>query len=208
MFLLAILEFRCIECFAYALASLVLIYFYVCTRTPALLYPISFFFVYCFPGIAILPSSPHSCKALLSFVLFTLTLTSLTLLVIPPCPKVVVTTLAFTDNPKFSFFCNIYSACLCCYHSKMKPSTSSYRCSLCAAAMRYSPLYFMNFTTSGPYSFSKFIVYCITCQRNRTGSFSLMSPDISILNSKVSLYPAWAPRGLVSSSVYEILWGI
>ena len=43
MFLLAILEFRCIECFAYALASLVLIYFYVCTRTPALLYPISFF---------------------------------------------------------------------------------------------------------------------------------------------------------------------
>ena len=45
MFLLAILEFRCIECFAYALASLVLIYFYVCTRTAALLYPISFFFV-------------------------------------------------------------------------------------------------------------------------------------------------------------------
>ena len=63
-----------------------------------------FFLVYCFPGIAILPSSPHSCKALLSFVLFTLTLLSLTLLVIPPCPKVVVTTLAFTDNPKFLFF--------------------------------------------------------------------------------------------------------
>ena len=90
----------------------------------------------------------------------------------------------------------------------MKPSTSSYRCSSCPAAMRCSPLYFMNFTISGPYSFCKFIAYCITCQRNGTGSFSLMSLDISILNSKVSLYPAWASRGLVSSSVYEILWGI
>ena len=34
-----------------------------------------------------------------------------------------------------------------------------------------------------------------------------MSPDISLLKSKASLYPA-APRGLVSSSVYVILWGI
>ena len=48
---------------------LFLIYSYVCTCTPALLYPIPFL-VYCFPGIAILPTSPHSFKALLSFVQF------------------------------------------------------------------------------------------------------------------------------------------
>ena len=43
MFLFAILEFLCIECFVYALASLVLLYSYVCSRTPPLLYPIPFF---------------------------------------------------------------------------------------------------------------------------------------------------------------------
>ena len=59
----------------------------------------------------------------------------------------------------------------------------------------------------GPCSFSKFIACCIACRRNGTGSFSLICPAISLLNSKVSLYPA-APRGLVSSSVYVILWGI
>ena len=104
----------------------------------------------------------------------------------------------------------------------MKTSTSSYRWSSCPAAMGCSPLYFMNFTStwyqerlilfslyliSGPCSFSKFIGCCITCHRNGTGSFSLMSPDISILNTKVSLYPA-APHRLVSSSMYEILWDI
>ena len=87
--------------------------------------------------------------------------------------------------------------------------------------MGWSPLYFMNFTSTryreclilyslypvlGPCCFSKFIACWITCRRNGTGSFSLMSPGISLLNSKVSLYPA-VPRGLVSSSVYEILWG-
>ena len=90
--LFAILEFHCIECFAYALASLVFIYSYVCTRIPALLYPIPFL-VNCFPGTAILPSSPHSCKALLSFVLFSFTLLSSTL--VPPCSEVVVMTLIY-----------------------------------------------------------------------------------------------------------------
>ena len=84
--------------------SLVLIYSYVCTHSPALLYPIPCFLVYCFPGIAILPSSPHSCKALLSFMLFSLTLLSLTLLVVPPCPKVVVITLTFTDTRNFFLY--------------------------------------------------------------------------------------------------------
>ena len=55
--------------------------------------------------------------------------------------------------------------------------------------------------------FSKFIACCITCRRNGTGSFSLISPDVSFLNSKVSQYPA-APHGLVPSSLYEILLGI
>ena len=59
----------------------------------------------------------------------------------------------------------------------------------------------------GSCSFSRLIAYCITCRRNGTGSFSLISPEISLLNSKVSVYPA-APQGLVSSSVYEILRGI
>ena len=60
---------------------------------------------------------------------------------------------------------------------------------------------------SGPCTFSKFIACCITCRRNGTGSFSLISPDVSFLNSKVSQYPA-APHGLVPSSLYEILLGI
>ena len=104
----------------------------------------------------------------------------------------------------------------------MNPSTSSYRSFSCPAAMGCSQLYFKNITftryrvhlilyslypISGPCSFSRFISCCIPCPRNGTGSLSLRSPGVSFLNSKVSLYPA-APRGLVSSSLYEILWGI
>ena len=67
-------------------------------------YCITFLFLmYCFLGFAILPNSHHSCKALLLFVLFSLTLLSLTLLVVPPCPKVVVMTLTFTDKLEISF---------------------------------------------------------------------------------------------------------
>ena len=132
---------------------------------------------------------------------------------------VVMALLLITQNFFFFTICNLY---LCCCHSKMKTSTSSYRWSSCPAAMGCSPLYFMNFTStwyqerlilyslyliSGPCSFSKFIACCITCHRNGTGSFSLMSPYISILNSKVSLYPA-TTHALVSSSMYEILWDI
>ena len=102
MFLFAILEFLCIECFAYALASLVLLYSYVCSRTPPLLYPFPFFIVL-LSWICYLPNSHHSCKALLLFVLFSLTLLSLTLLVVPPCLKVVVMTLTFTDKLEISF---------------------------------------------------------------------------------------------------------
>ena len=120
---------------------------------------------------------------------------------------VVMALLLITQNFFFFTICNLY---LCCCHSKMKTSTSSYRWSSCPAAMGCSPLYFMNFTStwyqerlilyslyliSGPCSFSKFIACCITCHRNGTGSFSLMSPYISILNSKVSLYSA-TPHGL------------
>ena len=117
----------------------------------------------------------------------------------------------------FFFSINILFSC-CCY-STMNLSTSSYHSSSCLAAMGCS---FKNFTStwyqkrlslyslypiSGPCSFSKFIAYCITCRRNGTGRFSLISPDVSFLNSKISLYPA-APRGLVTSSLYEILCGI
>ena len=127
---------------------LFLICSYVCTCTPALLYPIPFL-VYCFPVIAILPTSPHSFKALLSFVLFLLTLLSLTLLVVSPCPKVVVMTLNFTNKPEISSF-TIYILCLCCYHSKMKPSTSSYRWSLCPAAMGSSQIHCTSWTSHPP----------------------------------------------------------
>ena len=50
---------------------------------------------------------------------------------------------------------------------------------------------------SGPCSCSNFIACCITCRMNGTGSFSLMSP----------VNPA-AHCGLISFSVYVILWGI
>ena len=48
--------------------------------------------------------APHTCKTLLSFVLFSLSLLSLTLLVVPPFPKVEMMTLTFTDKPEISFF--------------------------------------------------------------------------------------------------------
>ena len=57
MFLFAILEFHCNECFAYALVSFVFnIFCFVHVPQP---YCIPFvFLVYCFPGFAILPSFP------------------------------------------------------------------------------------------------------------------------------------------------------
>ena len=209
MFLFAILEFCCIECFEYALASLVFNILLCLYTYPTLIASHSFFLVCRFSGIAILPSSLHSCKALLSFVLFSLTLLSLTLLVVPLCPKVVVMTLTFSDNPKILFY-YLQSVFV-------KPSTSSYRWSSCPAAMGCSPLYFMNFISAryrervilywlypifGPYSFIKFIACCITCQKNGTGSFSLMPPEISLLNSEV--YPV-TPWGCTPSSG-AVLW--
>ena len=92
MFLFAILEFRCIECFAYALVSLI----YSALHTyPSLIVSHLFFYCTAFLDLLFCLASRHSCKALLSFVLFSLTLLSLTLLVVPPCPKVVVMTLTF-----------------------------------------------------------------------------------------------------------------
>ena len=53
---------------------------------------------------------------------------------------------------------------------------------------------------SGSCTFSKFIACCITCRRNGTGSLSLISLDVSFLNSKVILHHV-ASRGLVPSSL-------
>ena len=53
--------------------------------------------------------APHTCKALLSFVLFSPALLSLTLLVVPAWPRVVVMTLIFTDGPEISFFFYLHS---------------------------------------------------------------------------------------------------
>ena len=104
----------------------------------------------------------------------------------------------------------------------MNPPTSPYCSFSCPATMGCSQLCFKNFTStqyweklslyslypmSGPCLFSKSIGCCIRCRRNGTGSFSLISPDVSFLNSKVSQYPA-APRGLVPSSLHKILLGI
>ena len=63
-------------------------------------YRIPFFF-YCTTFLDLL--FPYSCKALLSFVLFSLTLLLLTLLVVPPCPKVVMMTLNLPITGKFFF---------------------------------------------------------------------------------------------------------
>ena len=176
--------------------------------------------MYCFPGFIILPSFPAQLQgpiivcAVFAYPSFVESTCG------PSMPQGGSDDTYFSQiNPKFLF--TIYIPCLCCFHSKIKSSTSSYRWSSCPAAMRCSPLYFMNFTStryrerlilyslypiSGPCSFSKFIACWITCRRNGTGSFSLMAPTNSLLNSKVSLYPA-APRGLVSFSVYMIFWG-
>ena len=118
MFLFEILEFRCIECFAYALASLVFDVFVFLSTYPSLIVFPCFFsvllswnFYVCLASPPPHPPHPHTCIALLSFVLFSLTLLSLTLLVVPPCPKVVGMTLIFTDKPEISFF-SIYILCL------------------------------------------------------------------------------------------------
>ena len=196
MILFAILEFRCTDCFAYALASLVFNKFLCLYTYPNLIVSHSFL-MYCFPGFAILPSSPPQLQGPVIVCAVLLTLLSLTLLVVPPCPKELVMTLTF------------YIPYLRCCHSKMKPSTSSYRWSSCPAAMGCSPLYFMNFTStryrerlilyslypiSGPCSFSKFVARCIICRRNGTGSFSLMSPAISleVKGQSVPCGPSWA----------------
>ena len=130
-------------------------------------------------------------------------------------------TLTFTDNPKFIFLYYLQSVFVLlslknenlhllipvvfvsCGHGMQSTVFHELHIHLIPGTSNLDSLYLI----SGPCSFSKFIACCITCHRNGTESFSLMSPDISILNSKVSLYPA-APHGLASSSVYEILWDI
>ena len=105
MFLFLILEFWCIECFAYPLASFVFsITFYVCTGTPAFFVSPSFFSVRTFLESLFCLFFLHSCTAPLSFVLFSLTFPLLSLLVVPPCPKVVVMTLTFYRQTKDFFF--------------------------------------------------------------------------------------------------------
>ena len=118
---------------------------------------------------------------------------------------------------KQNFFFPIYILSLLVF--TIHPSTSSYRSSSCPAAIGCSQLCFRNFTStrhrepiilyslypiSGSCSFSKVIACCITCHRNGAGSFSFISPGVSFLNSKLSLYPATL-RGLVSYSLYQIL---
>ena len=105
MFLFLILEFWCIECFAYPLASFVFsITFYVCTGDPAFFVSPSFFSVRTFLESLFCLFFLYSCTARLSFVPFLLTFPLLSLLVVPPCPKVVVMTLTFYRQTKDFFF--------------------------------------------------------------------------------------------------------
>ena len=126
----------------------------------------------------------------------------------PPLPQGGNDDTYFYQYTRNVFFFSIHILCLC-------SSPCSYRSSSCPAVMGCSQLCFKNFTSiryrerlilyslyqiSGPCTFSKFIACCITCRRNGTGSFSLISLDVSFLNSKVILHHV-ASRGLVPSSL-------
>ena len=139
MFLFAILEFCCIECFAYALPSLVFNMFLCLYMYPSVIVSHSFFSVLLswncyFAYFPLQFQGPVIVCAVFAYLL------SLTLLVVSPCPEVVVMTLNFTNKPEISSF-TIYILCLCCYHSKMKPSTSSYRWSFCPVTMGSSQIH-------------------------------------------------------------------
>ena len=79
--------------------------------------------------------SLHSCTAPLLIVMFSLTLPLLILLVVPPCPKVVVMTLTFYGQIKDFFFYFFHPAFLS-FSFKCKPTSSSYRSSSWHAAIR------------------------------------------------------------------------
>ena len=172
-----------VECFAYALATLVFSIFLCLSKYPSL-YCIPFLFlVYYFPGFVILPTLPPQLQS----PVFVCAIFAYPSFVDPPCglsiPQCGSDDSYFLQiNPKFLFYF-LHSVLML---FKNKPSTSSYRRSSCPAAMGCSPLYFMNFTSTqywerlilyllypilGPCSSSKFIACCITCHRNGTGSF-------------------------------------
>ena len=147
MFLFAILKFRCVECFAYGLASLVFSIF-LCLYTYPSLYCIPFLFLlYCFPGFVILPTLPTQLQgpvvvcAIFAYPSF----------VDPACGPSMAQgssddTYFLQINTKFLFY--FLHSVLVLFSLKNKPSTSSWRWSSCPAAMEGSPLYFMNFTST------------------------------------------------------------
>ena len=148
MFLFAILEFCCIERFAYALPSLVFNIFLCLYMYPSVIVSHSFFSVLLswncyFAYFPLQFQGPVIVCAVFAYLL------SLTLLVVSPCPEVVVMTLNFTNKPEISSF-TIYILCLCCYHSKMKPSTSSYRWSFCPVTMGSSQIHCTSWTSHPP----------------------------------------------------------
>ena len=83
VFLFPILEFRYIECFAYASASLIFNIFLCLNMYPSLIVS-PCFLVSCLCCFCL---APHTCKALLSFVLLSLPFLSLTCLWSHPAPR-------------------------------------------------------------------------------------------------------------------------
>ena len=111
--------------------------FHVCTCTPAFYIPF-LFSVRTFLDSFLCLISLHSCTAPLSIVLLLLTLPLLTLLVVPPCPKVAVMTLSFYGQIKdFSFY--FFHPVFLSFSFKYKSPSSSWH-----PALRCTSLYFIN----------------------------------------------------------------
>ena len=94
------LEFRYIECFAYASASLIFNIFLCLNMYPSLTVSPCFFSVL---PLLFLPSPPHLQGPVIVCAVFA-SLPFVNLLVVPPCSKVVVMALIFTDRLDISFF--------------------------------------------------------------------------------------------------------
>ena len=166
------------------------------------------FLMYCFPWFAILPSSPPQLQGPV-LVCIALAYPSL---VDPTCGPSMPRggsddTYFLQINPKFLFLLFTFRICAAVTQKWNPPPPHNgdlhvlriWDAAHCTSSTSHPPdIGYSLYPISGPCSFSKFIACCITCRGNGIGSFSLISPAISLLNSKVTL----------SSSVYVILWGI
>ena len=184
------------------------------------------FLMYCFPWFAILPSSPPQLQGPV-LVCIALAYPSL---VDPTCGPSMPRggsddTYFLQINPKFLFLLFTFRICAAVTQKWNPPPPHNgdlhvlriWDAAHCTSWTSHPPdIGYSLHPISGPCSFSKFIACCITCRGNGIGSFSLISPAISLLNSKVSLsLPRYmwfcgasvSPTKLLSwAFLYSLLW--